>query len=263
MPVQWPPFATMNDLTLSFVGQCHTVGYPGVPPDAAFPQVCRAALQARRPDAHVTVVLEEYQHPQELDRAVTRALRARPRVVVIEVVGWLAVKGTESIDLTRLPRGVRSAYQRVRYFRQMTNAIAAKLPRAAELIHDAATAAGALVAHVGPRHTRTTPSEYEHHLGRAVAAGREVPGVDCVIQGPGAPNLELDSRHFPSDLLERYRAVQQMARRVAETHGVLYVDRWDTIAPGFFSSDSIRPSAQGHSTWGHLLADKLVESGLV
>lgn len=257
------PVEPVKNLTLAFVGQCHTVGYPGVPPDAAFPQVCRQALQARRPDAHVTLALEEYQHPQELGRAVTHALRARPRVVVIEVVGWLTVKGTGAVDLTRLPRGVRSAYQRVRHFRQMSNAIAAKLPRAAELIHDAATAASTLVAHIGPRHTRTTPSEYEHELGRAVAAVRDVPGVDCVIQGPGAPNLELDSRHFPADLVQRYRTVQQMARRVAETHGALYVDRWDTIAPGFFSADSIRPSAQGHSTWGHLLADKLVEAGLV
>lgn len=250
----------MRTVHLAFIGQCHTVGYPGVPADAAFPQVCRQALQSRRPGARISLELEEYQHPQQLGDAVRRALRTRPRVVVIEVIGWLTVKGTNAVDLSRLPSGVRSAVQRVRHFRHISHAVASRMP--AQLLHNASQFAGALIGS-GVRHTRTTPAEYEQQLDKAIRTVREVPDIDCVIQGPGAPNLTLDSRHFPADIVERYRAVQLMARRVADAHDVLYVDRWDTVASGFFSSDSIRPSAQGHSVWGHLLADHLIAAGLV
>jgi hypothetical protein len=251
-----------NTVNIAFVGQCHTVGYPGVPADVAFPQVCRVALQSRRPDAHISLTLEEYQHPQQLAGAVTQVLRTRPRVVVIEVIGWLTVKGTGAVDLARLPRGVRSAAQRVRHFRHISRAVAAKMPKSAELINSGLHHAALLVGN-GVRHARTTPAEYEQHIDRALTALRAVPGLECVIQGPGAPKLDSDSRHFPADVLERYRAVQQMARRVAEAHGALYVDRWDTVSPGFYSSDSVRPSAEGHSVWGHLLADNLIAAGLV
>ncbi|HEX2092003.1 MAG TPA: hypothetical protein VHG28_06350 [Longimicrobiaceae bacterium] len=257
----------MRHLRISFVGQCHTVGYPGVPPDAAFPQVCRAALQSRRPGTEVELLLQEYYHPSQLVGAVAAALRACPRVVVIEVVGWLAVKGRGAVDLSRLPFGVRSAYQRVRHFRHVSAAITARLPGNPEVVHRVKDTlvnwAGVALGGIPLRHARSTVTEYEDHLDRAIAQVGGAPATGCVLQGPGAPNLALDSRRLPSDMLERYRAVEEMARRLAARHGVLYVDRWDTVDTRFFSSGSIRPTAEGHSTWGHLLADRLIEAGLV
>lgn len=248
---------------IAFIGQCHTAGYAGVPADAAFPQVCRAAVQARRPGVHVDIALQEYQHPAQLDGAVTAALAGRPRVVVIEVVGWLTVKGTEAVDLSRLPPGIRSVYQRVRHFRSVAHSVR-KLPRSLLVVQSKAyDVATSILGATAPRHLRTSPDEYEASLHRAVMMVRETGGVDCVIQGPGAPNLALDSPRLPVNVLERYRAVERLARRVADTHQVLYVDRWDTVAPGFFGAGSIRLTVAGHSTWGHLLADRLIDAGLV
>lgn len=234
-----------------------------MPPDAAFPQVCRAAVQSRRPGLRVDITLEEYQHPAQLEAAVGAALAGRPRVVVIEVVGWLAVKGTDAVDLSRLPPGIRSVYQRVRHFRSVAHSVR-RLPRSLLVLQDTAFGvATSILGKSAPRHLRTSPDEYEASLRRAVVTVKDAAGVDCVIQGPGAPNLALDSPKLPSDVLERYREVERLARRVADAHGVLYVDRWDTVAPGFFGSGTIRPTVEGHSTWGHLLADRLIAAGLV
>lgn len=257
----------MMPLRIAFVGQCHTVGYPGVPPDAAFPQVCRSVIQARRPEARVEVVPQEYQHPTDLPDAIAAALRRKPCVVVIEVVGFLTIRGRNSVDLGRLPKGVRSVYQRVRHFRHVSQTLVAKIPKASGLVYSvqrgAFHALGAVLPGIAPRTTRPTLSEYEEYVGRAIDDVKQHAGVHCVVQGPGAPNLTLDSRHLAADAIERYRGVEQMARRVAENHGALYVDRWDTVASGFFLPGSIRPSAEGHSVWGHLLADQLLRAGVV
>lgn len=234
-----------------------------MPPDAAFPQVCRAAVESRRPGVRVDITLQEYQHPAQLEAAVGAALARLPRVVVIEVVGWLAVKGTDAVDLSRLPPGIRSVYQRVRHFRSVAHSVR-RLPQSLLVVQDMAYGvATSILGKAAPRHLRTSPDEYEASLRRAVAMVKEAAGVACVIQGPGAPNLALDSRSLPSNVLDRYREVERLARRVADAHGALYVDRWDTVAPGFFGSGSIRPTAEGHSTWGHLLADRLIAAGLV
>lgn len=251
-------------MRIAFVGQCHTYGYAGVPPDAAFPQVCRAAVQARRPGLVVDVVVEEYQHPAQLERAVTAAVRTRPRVVVIEVVGWLAVKGSGAVDLSRLPRSVSSAVQRVQHFRKVSQSVIAKFPKPLENVPDHAfRLATSILGKAAPRHLRTSVTEYEAGLQRAIAMVKESPGVDCVIQGPGAPNLAMSSRLLPATMIERYREVEAMARRVAQSHNILYVDRWDTVSSSFYRPNSIRPSSEAHSTWGHLLADELIAAGLV
>ena len=255
-------------MKIAFVGQCHTYGYAGVPPDAAFPQVCRAAVESRRPGLLVDVVVEEYQHPAQLERAVAAALRTRPRVVVIEVVGWLAVKGTGAVDLSRLPRSVGSAVQRVQHFRKVSQSVIARFPKALEHVPDQAfRLATSILGSAAPRHLRTSVTEYEAGLQRAVAtiggsAGDDRP-IACVIQGPGAPNLAMSLRMLPAALIARYREVEAMARRVAAQHDILYVDRWDTVSSAFYRPDSIRPTSTAHSTWGHLLADELIAAGLV
>lgn len=251
-------------MKIAFVGQCHTYGYPGVPPHASFPEVCRAAVQARRPGLAVEIAIEEYQHPAQLETAVAAALRTRPHVVVIEVVGWLAIKGTDAVDLSRLPRSVRSTVQRVQHFRKVSQAVIAKFPKALENVPDQAfRLATSLLGNAAPRHLRASVDDYEAGLHRAIALVAESAGIDCVLQGPCAPNLDVDSRRLPADRLERYRAVEKMARRVAAAHELPYVDRWDTVAPNFFQPGSVRPTAAGHSTWGHLLADELIAAGYV
>lgn len=256
----------MSRLTLAFVGQCHTVGYEGVPPDAAFPSVCRNVIQASRPGVHVELLVEPYYHPAELPKATRTVLAQGARVVVVEVVGWLAVSGSEVIDLSRLPRGVRSAYQRAQHLRRAARAVTQKTPQDAGPIFsvrkNALSAASSLLRPLLPRYPRPTVVQYEHAVAETLAiitAG----GATPVVQGPGAPNLALDSRRMASDALERYRAVHHMARRVAEEKRALYVDRWDTVASGFFLPGTVRPTASGHSAWGHLLGHELLSAGLV
>jgi hypothetical protein len=257
----------VSRLTIAFVGQCHTVGYPGVPPDSAFPRVCRDVLRAHRPEQDVEVALHPYYHPAELVATVRSALRQRPRVVVIEVVGWLAIAGTPAVDLSRLPRGVRSTYERLRHFRNVSRTVVRNVGAGPDLIYHAQTTAVALSASVLksilPRYPRPTVAEYEACVVGALELVRDAPGTHAVVQGPGAPNLAIDSRQLPVDAIERYRAVNAMARLAADTGGALYVDRWDTVSRGFFTTNSVRPTANGHSVWGHLLASHLLSADFV
>lgn len=257
----------MPAVTIGFVGLCHTVGYPGVPPDAAFPQVCRRAIEARRPTRQVRLFVKEYYHPSELPDAVREALDRRPQVVVIEVVGWLMIRGREAVDLTSLPPAVRSAYERVRHLRQMSRLMAAKIPKGPDLVYAVHKRSAAWARFVlGPlvrRYPRTNIDEYEHFVAEALTEVNERPGVHGVVQGPGAPNLDVNSDYLAADALERYRAVDAMAQRVAERGGALFVERWDTVSPGFFTPGNVRPSAEGHSVWGELLAAELISAGLV
>jgi hypothetical protein len=125
----------MSQTTIAFLGQCHTYGYPGVPPDAAFPQILRRSIESHRPETKLKVVLEPYDHPSGLSRAVTRALRSRPRIVVIEVTGWLAIKGSGAVNLSRLPRTLHSTYDRVRHFRAASQLMVSRIPRGPELLY--------------------------------------------------------------------------------------------------------------------------------
>lgn len=257
----------MPRTTIVFLGQCQTSGYPGVPPELTFPQVCRRAIEACRPGTRLAIVHEQYYHPAELPGAVGKALARRPRIVVVEVVGWLAIIGRGAVDLSRLPSGVRTAYDRLRHFRHVSQQIVSRIPRGPDLVYRI-NARGAEMAHrvlqpIIRRHARPTVTEYEGFVDRAIARIGELPGVDAVIQGPGAPNLDLDSPALAPDAVERYRAVEQMARRVAAARKALYMDRWDTVSAGFFLPGSIRPGPEGHASWGHLLARGLMAAGLV
>jgi hypothetical protein len=256
----------MSRLVVAFVGQCHTVGYPGVPPDAAFPEVCRGVLQASRPGHQVGIIVEPYYHPAQLSGAVRSVLRERPRAVVVEVVGWLAITGTSAVDLSRLPGGVRSAYQRAQFLRRASRFVADKTG-GVELVHRVHTSALALahsvLAPLLPRYPRATVADYEGCVADALTLIRQTPGVTPVVQGPGAATFAVEAKGLASDAVSRYRAVNEMARRVATAHAALYVDRWDTVAGDFYLPGTSRPGRQGHSVWGHLLADRLLQSGAV
>jgi hypothetical protein len=253
--------------TIAFLGQCQTSGYPGVPSELTFPQVCRRAVEACRPGTSLNVFYEQYYHPSELHGAVDKALARRPRIVVVEVVGWLAIIGRGSMDLSHLPSRVRTVYDRLRHFRHVSQLIAARVPYGPQLVYRVNARATTMAHHIlGPiirRHARPTVAEYEELVDCEIARIADHPGVSAVIQGPGAPNLDLDSPGLAPDAVERYRAVEQMARRVAAARKALYVDRWNTVAAGFYLPGSIRPGSEGHTVWGHLLARDLMAAGLV
>lgn len=256
----------MSRLAIAFLGQCHVKGYPGVPADTAFPEICREVLQASRPEHHVEVIAETYFHAADLQGLVRAALQKRPRVVVIEVVGWIAVTGTSLVDLSRLPRGIRSAHDWGHHLRRMS-AMVTRKTRAAGLIHAVQTNALALVSSIVrpllPRMPRITVADYESCVAGALDLIAAVEGTTAVVQGPGAGNFAAESKGLASDAIERYRAVQAMSRRVAGAHGALFVDRWDTVASGFFIPGTTRPTMRGHSVWGHLLAEQLLSAGIV
>jgi len=256
----------MSRVPITFLGQCHISGYPGVPADAAFPHVCRSVLQAARPEVEIDLVLAPYNHPAELPGAVRAALQYRPRVIVIEVVGWLAISGASAVDLSRFPRRIRTAYERARYLRHASRMVTEQT-QGSGAVHPVKTNALALANSVLrpllPRMPRATVGEYEACVSEALSLIGESTGVAAVVQGPGAGNFAVASKGMPADAVERYRAVNEMARRVAGAHGALYVDRWDTVSAGFFLDGSTRPTLAGHSTWGHLLADTLLREGLV
>jgi hypothetical protein len=256
----------MTELRLAFVGQCHTKGYDGVPPDLSFPEVCRGVLQSARPEHRVRVLLEPYYHPFELPRVVRAALSRHPKVVVIEVVGWLAVTGSSVVDLSRLPPKVRSPFQRLQHFHRAARVVTERTRESGYLFQAKTTALGIatdVLRPLLPRYPRPSVSQYEAALTAAIGVITAHGGVSTVIQGPGAPNLELNRRGVAPDAIDRYRAVNAMSRRVATAHGALFVERWDTVAGGFFLPDSIRPGKSGHSVWGHLLASELLSAGVV
>lgn len=258
----------MRDVTIAFLGQCHTTGYPGVSRTDIFPQVARRAVQAARPDVAVEIVNATYYHPADLPATARRALAAQADVLVIEVIGWLAVRGGQSADLSRLPSGIRSTYDRARHFHALTARLQHRWPARATLIARVQTSAIALaigpLRALVPRLPRPTMAEYEAQLDRTLADVRQAGSSRVVLQGPGV--FGEDWCRMTADAPELYRQVNAMARSVAARHGALFVDRFDDglLKPGrLYQSGSIRPSTEGHRAWGLLLAEKLLHAGLV
>lgn len=224
-------------------------------------------LESARPDVNVTVVLEPYYHPFELERAVETVLRRPPRVVVIEVVGWLAVAGTSAVDLKQLPPTVTSVYDRIRHFRHVSQAVVKSIPHGPELVyrvqHAATSVSAKVLRPLLRRYPRPSVAEYSGALNNALAKLAAQEGIRIVVQGPGAPNPDLQMHGLPQDLVDRYQAVEKMARHAAGAHGAVYVDRWDTVSSLFYKDGSVRPTAVAHRTWGQLLASHLLANEIV
>jgi hypothetical protein len=258
----------MPERRVVFIGPCHTTGYPGVRPDETFPVVACRAVEAARPGLTLHVLTEPSYHPGDYPAAARRAARKRPALAVVEVAGWFAVTGARAVDLGRLPGGVRSAYDRVRHLRNISAKLRNRWPVASRLVIGVETTIAALaegpMRPLLPRLPRTSLAEYEQLLDVAVTELR-AHDVDVVVEGPGLMNAELDDPALPPDSIEQYAAVNRLARALAQRHGAPFVDHIDATPafPGFHLPGSVRPSVAGHEAWGELLAERMLETGLV
>lgn len=261
----------MAQVGIAFVGQCLVHGYPGVPRSATYPEIVRHHLERERPGLRVRVVAEPFYHPAELQRVLERLLRSvQPDLVVIDVAGWLVANGPTAVDLSRLPWGVRSAYDRVRHLRSVSYGLAARWPGGRGLVMGVQASGRAVVD--GPlrflvkRYPRPSLEEYERLLEEAVALVTRQPGCELVLQGPSSFNpAETDPACVPESVV-LYRAVNDLARRVAAMHGVTFVDRMSLInsADGdMFLPGSTRLSDRGHQLTGHAVAETLLRGGLI
>jgi hypothetical protein len=260
----------VHQTRIAILGQCHTTGHAGMPPDATFPEVVRRTIEKARPDVSVRVVIEPFNHPADLPAAARRALRHRPNVVIVEVIGWVAVSGRQAVDLTRLPRGVRSTYDRLRHFRRAVTRLRKRWPLSADVIAgveiNLQSLASGPLRFLFPRLPRPTLDAYESALEEAARILAAEEGVEAVFQGPGVFNDAIPAAGLASNAHEIYRGVNDMGRRIAERHGALFVDRL-VGAPlpqgSFYLPGSIRPSRVGHEALGHLLAEQLQGASLV
>jgi hypothetical protein len=262
--------SVVNQTCIAFLGQCHTTGYEGVSIAETFPEIVGRAIEAARSGAEVRVITEPFYHPADLSGAVRRVLRRRPDIVVVEVIGWVAVSGRQAVDLSRLPRGLRSPYDRLRHFRIAAWRLRERWPITMGLIsgvetHLTALATGPLRSLL-PRLPRPTMLDYETALDEAARVLRAADGVEVVFQGPGVFNDSIDASSVAPNAEAVYRNVNAMTRRIANRHGALFVDRLGG-APlpkaKFFLPGSMRPSRIGQEAWGHMLAQHLRSEGLV
>lgn len=261
----------MSQVGIAFVGQCLVHGYPGVPRRATYPEIVRHHLERERPGLHVQVVAEPFYHPAELRGVLARLLPSvRPDLVVIDVAGWLVANGPTAVDLSRLPWGVRNAYDRVRHLRSVSHGLVSNWPLASGLVMRVQASGRALVD--GPlrflvrRYPRPSLEEYERLLDEAVTLVTRQPGCELVLQGPSTFNpAETDPACVPESAA-LYRAVNDLARRLAAARGVTFIDRMSLIdgANGdVFLPGSTRLSGRGHRLTGHAVAEILLRAGLI
>lgn len=233
-----------------------------MPASATFPQVARRVIEAARPELKVEVRIETVMHPTDLPAAVSRTMIDPPDIAVVEIIGWVAVRGRRSADLTRLPPRLQSAYARAAHLQQMASAVAAEWGAGpiVTVKADAVALAASPLRRLVRRLPRPDLPEYEHLVRDSLA---RLGGTTVVIQGPGDFNRDLAMRGVTDDALRIYREVDAMARRIAAEHCALFVDRFASVARGFYQPGSIRPGVDGHALWGHMLADELLAAGLV
>ena len=261
----------MSQVRIAFVGQCLVHGYPGVPRSATYPEIVRHHLERERPGLRVRIVAEPFYHPAELRAVVGRLLRsAGSDLIVIDVAGWLAANGPAAVDLSRLPKGLRGAYDRVRHLRAVSYGLISRWPSAAGMVTLVQTGGRALVD--GPlqllarRYPKASLEEYERLLEETIALIARQPGCNLVLQGPSAFNTAETNPACAPDSLAIYRAVNELARRLAAAHGVAFIDRMALIggADGeMFLPGSIRLSSAGHRVTGHAVAETLLRAGLI
>jgi hypothetical protein len=172
--------------------------------------------------------------------------------------------------MSRLPRGTRTAYDRIRLFRGLSAQAGARWPAAAGVVAHIETGVMALVdgplRALVPRLPRPTVSDFEIMLEQVIAIVRRIPGIEVVFQGPAVFNDAVDDRAQAPDTSGIYAAMRDMSRRVACRHGILFVDRYDTglLPPAVvYQPGTMRPSRSGHEVLGNLLADQLLRAGVV
>src|SRR5712691_9431525 len=169
----------------------------------------------------------DFYHPLQLSREVDRAI-GRADIAIIDVAAVFVAGAPKTIDLSRLPRWVLAANDRIRHLRAIRCGLLAAYPRGqrwGELIETHARALATTALHpLIRRYPRPALDEYEQLLRAAVARLQEA-GLRLLLQGPGGFNHDEGSRSYSVDTPRIYEDVNRMARRVAEAAGSPLVDR--------------------------------------
>ena len=259
----------MGELRIAFLGQCLVHGYEGVDGKETFPNVLRARILAEKPGVAPRVSVDSFYHPAELPRKIARASTPRPPdVLVIDVAGYFAARDVGAVDLSQLPHGINTGYERARHFRAVAKGLLRAYPAAGGLLRRLETTgvavANGILRPLLRRYPTPTLPDYEQFLEDAVHVARRTEGMTVVLQGPGMFNDGETDRRYAPNTQEIYRQVNGMVRRVAETNGLLFVDRMavtDSLSvclPG-----SIRLSAHGHRVMADVLLEALVGASVV
>lgn len=255
-------------LRIAFLGQCLVHGYEGVDGRQTFPNILQTRIRADHPGVAPLVNVESFYHPAELPGKVARVLKPPPDVLVIDVAGYFAARDVGAVDLSQLPRGIDTAYERLRHLRSVAKGLLRVYPAAAGLIRRVETTgvawANGILRPLLRRYPTPTLPDYRQFLDEAVRIARRTERTTVVLQGPGMFNDgEMDRRYAP-DTQEIYRQVNAMARHIAEANGLLFVDRMavtDSLSvclPG-----SIRLSEHGHQVMADALFDTLTQGGVL
>ena len=259
----------MATLRIAFLGQCLVHGYPGVDRDETFPEILRRRLLADWPGLTPVVSADSYYHPSELpSRIAGVAERRAADVVIVDVAGYFAARDMGAVDLSRLPRAIRHAYERVRHLRAVAKGLLQTYPATAGLVRRIETTGVALadgaLRPLLQRYPAPTLREYEALLTDGIRAARRNRKLTIVLQGPGMFNDDEVDRRYAPDTQQIYRAVNAMTRRLADAHRLLFVDRMAvTDSRSVCLPGTIRLCAHGHRVMGDALLASLKQAGVL
>ena len=263
----------MRRVKVVFLGQCFVFGYRGVPREQAYPSVVMSRVSAERPDVSIEAIPKGFYHPCDLPLQIERIMSGSPPdiIVIDAAANAVAAFGPEPVDVAALPAGLGSVAEGVRHGRAVAKSFTERYRLLGPLVDTVEQAGRRLVdlpfIPFVRRRQRPTLLEYEQALEDAISRARANGSrTALVLQGPSVFNPDESHAAFQPDTVALYRLVNDMVRRVAESHEVSFVDRLDVAGasnPNLFLDGCIRLSPIGHHLFGHALAEHLLRTGLV
>jgi hypothetical protein len=257
---------------VTFLGQCLPVRADLAGDDGTYPYVAERYVQAARPGTRITTTVIYYEYPYaDLEVKFDLALRGRPDVIVLEVPARpVAYPDSTPVDLRRLPRRLRSSYQRVRYLRGLNERLRAA-PGMDRLVQIADVGLRAVLAgplrHLVRRYPVPTLAEYETLVAATIARLTAKTTATLILAGPAGFTEAGDGDGYVDGAPDLYDAVNAMVRRIAARHHLPFIDRVAVTAgegPGFFHpGSSIHYAPAGHRAMGRFLGEMLLSQGIL
>ena len=268
-----PDIGVAPALRVAFLSQCNA--FPQfVEHDETYPEQVRRLIEAERPGRQIRTEIIPFWYPYEnhLRVKLRVAFRRRPDVLVVEIpAGPVVQEHIGNPDLRHFPRSIRSAYQRALYLRAVGRNLLNAYPLGRELISVIDWSINSIVD--GPlrgivrRHPREELDSYEGIVEAAVSSIVTQGGPAVVLVGPGGFDANEGNHGWSAETPEKYRAVNELTRRVAAKHGLPFVDRVgaaDAERRRFFLQGSATHYSQfGHCILAQEIADTLLKSGLI